>query len=375
MSAKASHGWQFKTLSEVVHLKHGRALSKEAVSETAKYPIYGSNGIIGRTSNFLFDKPTIVIGRVGASGEIKLTNGPAWFSDNSIYISDFLEDIDLRFLYYCLRWTQLSRFASRTSQPLITQSTILKHRVPLPPVQTQKLISNILVRAEELVNKRGQANQLTNKIIQSVFFKMFGNEATILKSWEWRTIEECTDRIIDYRGKTPPKTSSGVPLITAKIVKNDEILEPNEFIAADFYDKWMVRGLPRYGDVLFTSEAPLGNVAQLKLKKKIALAQRIILLRGKEKVVDNAFLVYALLHPIVKREIQSRATGSTVKGIRQARLREVRIPIPPLELQEKFARVSARIESMRQNQIQSTREISELFYSLMNKAFSGELIS
>jgi len=59
------------------------------------------------------------------------------------------------------------------------------------------------------------------------------------------TLEQATERLIDYRGKTPPKTDSGIRLITAKVVKNGHILEePKEFIATDFYDAWMRRGLP-----------------------------------------------------------------------------------------------------------------------------------
>lgn len=80
------------------------------------------------------------------------------------------------------------------------------------------------------------------------------------------TIEEVTERLIDYRGKTPPKTSSGVRLLTAKVIKNGVILpEPAEYIAEDFYDEWMRRGLPQDLDILITTEARLGEVALLRL--------------------------------------------------------------------------------------------------------------
>jgi type I restriction enzyme S subunit len=72
-------------------------------------------------------------------------------------------------------------------------------------------------------------------------------------------VEEVTERLIDYRGKTPPKTEAGVRLITAKVIKRGQILsEPAEYISADFYDEWMRRGLPEDLDVLITTEAPLG---------------------------------------------------------------------------------------------------------------------
>ena len=83
---------------------------------------------------------------------------------------------------------------------------------------------------------------------------------------------------IDYRGKTPPKTTSGVPLITAKIIKNGTILSPQEYIALDYYDEWMRRGIPKKGSVVFTTEAPLGEVAQIKTDERLAFAQRVIIL-------------------------------------------------------------------------------------------------
>ena len=81
--------------------------------------------------------------------------------------------------------------------------------------------------------------------------------------------------IIDYRGKSPDKTTQGVPLVTAKIVKGGRIETPNEFIAEEDYDDWMRRGMPEAGDVVMTTEAPLGEIAQLD-GQQVALAQRLI---------------------------------------------------------------------------------------------------
>jgi type I restriction enzyme S subunit len=95
--------------------------------------------------------------------------------------------------------------------------------------------------------------------------------------WNTYNLEDLLDALIDYRGKTPKKTTSGVPLITAKVVKKGAIQTPDEFIAEENYDTWMVRGLPKVGDVVLTTEAPLGEVAQLK-ESRVALAGLSILL-------------------------------------------------------------------------------------------------
>ena len=169
--------------------------------------------------------------------------------------------------------------------------------------------------------------------------------------WQLLPLENVMEAIIDYRGKTPKKTDHGIPLITAKIVKGGRILEPAEFIAEEDYDSWMVRGLPKIGDVVVTSEAPLGEVAQLT-SSNVALAQRIVTLRGKEGVLNNDFLLCAMQSSYVQHQLEARASGSTVKGIKQSELRKVLLPIPPeneqIEIAHHIKTLSNKIELNRQ---------------------------
>ncbi len=155
----------------------------------------------------------------------------------------------------------------------------------------------------------------------------------IPKNWQEYKLEEVIGKFIDYRGKTPKKDSSGIPLVTAKIIKNGIIQEPNEFISQDTYKKWMTRGFPESGDILLTTEAPLGEVATIK-DKNIALAQRVILLRCNSKFLTNPFLKYWLKSSIGQNRIKSRSSGSTVTGIRSSELKKVLISVPSLSQQE-----------------------------------------
>lgn len=157
-------------------------------------------------------------------------------------------------------------------------------------------------------------------------------------SFEWPTLalDNCLDALIDYRGKTPEKTKNGIPLITAKIIKNGRIETPNEFIAKENYETWMRRGVPEPGDVVLTVEAPLGEVAQLG-NEKIALAQRVVTLRGKKNFLNSTFLLYWFQSEEAQEKLAARATGTTVVGIKQSELRKVEIKVPPFELQIEVA--------------------------------------
>jgi type I restriction enzyme S subunit len=161
--------------------------------------------------------------------------------------------------------------------------------------------------------------------------------------WKEHPLEDCMAAIIDYRGKTPTKTPSGVPLITAKVVKGGRIEKPDEFIAEEDYDAWMRRGMPEPGDVVITTEAPLGEVAQLG-NERVALAQRLIALRGKQGVLDNTFLKFLMQSRGVQDQLLARASGTTVFGIRQSELRKVILTLPPFTEQRAIANVLGTLD-------------------------------
>lgn len=155
--------------------------------------------------------------------------------------------------------------------------------------------------------------------------------------WEIITLEDCLEAIIDYRGKTPQKSSTGIPLLSAKVIKGGKILEELfEFLPAENYDAWMRRGLPKPGDVVMTTEGPLGEIAQLD-SRKYALGQRIVTLRGKQGLLDNGYLKYVMQSAFIQNQLHARATGTTVLGIKQRDLRKIGMLVPPLDEQREIA--------------------------------------
>jgi type I restriction enzyme, S subunit len=163
-----------------------------------------------------------------------------------------------------------------------------------------------------------------------------------MSEWKEYRLGDIAD-FIDYRGKTPQKTISGVPLITAKIVKNGVIQEPTEFISFEDYPKWMVRGLPKVGDVVLTTEAPLGEVAQI-IDASYALAQRIITIRGHENVIHNGFLKYFLKSETGQARLKERETGTTVTGIKSSELKNVIITAPDYPIQLSIASILSSLD-------------------------------
>jgi type I restriction enzyme S subunit len=161
-------------------------------------------------------------------------------------------------------------------------------------------------------------------------------------SWEWRALADLV-LFVDYRGKTPNKVEKGVRLITAKNVKRGFInLFPEEFLSESNYHPWMTRGFPKVGDVLFTTEAPMGNAAVVRLPERFALAQRVICFQN-YGAVNPDFLVLQLLAGPFQFILDKTATGLTAKGIKAAKLKRLPVVVPPLAEQH---RIVAKVDKL-----------------------------
>lgn len=188
-------------------------------------------------------------------------------------------------------------------------------------------------------------------------------------SWQQIPLEDALDALIDYRGKTPKKVGNGIPLITAKVVKSGRILPMDEFIADEDYESWMVRGIPQVGDIVVTTEAPLGEVAQIK-DANVALAQRIVTLRGKVDFLENNFLLFLMQSNFVQNQLEARATGSTVKGIKQSELRKVILPIPPINEQKSIGKILSDLD----DKIHLNNQINQTLESIAQAIFKSWFI-
>ena len=186
------------------------------------------------------------------------------------------------------------------------------------------------------------------------------------KNWQQKTLEDCMEAIIDYRGKTPEKTSFGIPLITAKIVKDGQINNIQEYIAIKDYDSWMRRGLPEPGDIVMTTEAPLGEIAQLD-NRKVALGQRLITLRGNPTILNNNYLKFLMQSSFVQNQLHERATGTTVLGIKQSELRKINLVIPPLSEQKAIAHILSSFD----DKIELNRQMNETLEAMARAIFKS----
>lgn len=269
-----------------------------------------------------------------------------------------------RFLMYYLQ--NMRPYLEQESRGVAQKGIYLKQlsnlSIILPPLDEQHKIAAVLDKVSDLIAKRRQQLDKLDELIKARFVEMFG-----------KRFPECTllslCNIIDYRGKTPQKVDFGLPFITAKNIRMHRmVLEPKEYISKETYDKVMVRGFPKEGDVVFTTEAPLGNVCRIPhFDTEFYVGQRIVTLQT--TALHPAYLEYALDTEEFKKKIAEKSSGSTVAGIRVRLLEQLTIPVPPIDLQNQFAAFVKQTEKTKTTISESLQQLETLKKALMQEYF------
>jgi type I restriction enzyme S subunit len=256
------------------------------------------------------------------------------------------------YVYYLMQVSKphLTMIATGAIQQYLSRQDFSSLKIPVPAIVEQRAVVGFLSHVDRHIKRYIRAKQKLIKLLEEqkeailhrtmthgldpdVGLKPSGIEwlGDVPEHWEVCPFVRCAIERADYRGATPEKVESGVFLVTAKNIRNGWIDydSSKEFVREDQYKRIMRRGLPRLGDVLLTTEAPLGHVALVD-REDVALAQRIIRFRMDERALSCQFALRSMLSPYFQRQLAVRATGSTAHGIKASKLPQVLILRPPL---------------------------------------------
>jgi type I restriction enzyme S subunit len=169
--------WEVVRLGEVIYFKNGKSPS---FSESGTYPIYGSNGLIGFSNRYQFEGDYLIVGRVGASGEVHLVSGRFFASDNCL-VGRLLKEkeLNLKYIFYYLKYFDLKRFITQTAQPLITQSLINSLSIPLPPLSEQQRIAEILTQIDQAIEKEEQYKEKLERLKQGLMQDLLNGKVRV----------------------------------------------------------------------------------------------------------------------------------------------------------------------------------------------------
>ncbi|EML0363885.1 restriction endonuclease subunit S [Providencia rettgeri] len=199
------------------------------------------------------------------------------------------------------------------------------------------------------------------------------------KGWITTSLENVTSLIIDHRGKTPNKlggewSKKGYPAISAKNIKNGRLIRPDtiRYVDSKLYAKWMKDPLCA-GDILMTSEAPVGELLYLVKDCEYLLSQRLYGIRANKEIISGSYLYFWLQTNIARADIDGRATGTTVVGIRQSELKQLKVMVPINAVVDVFSNLTDSYLKKAQSNEKQILELESLRDTLLPKLISGEL--
>jgi len=257
-------------------------------------------------------------------------------------------------------------------------------------LKEQEKIAEILTTIDEDIEKTDKLIEKYKKIKAGLMEDLFtkGIDVTtgkphtkfkdselgeIPESWKIKLVFMVTD-YVDYRWKTPEKVEEGRFLVTARNIKW-WIIDYNlsqEFIKESDYDIVMSRGLPKIWDVLFTTEAPMWEVANVD-NEKIALAQRIIKFRWKNNKLNNYFLKYSFVSHYFVKLLKNESAGSTVEWIKWSRLHNLSLKIPEMKEQEKIVEILVEADNKINKEEEYKEKLVKMKKWLMNDLLTGKV--
>ncbi|MEG4595358.1 restriction endonuclease subunit S [Microcoleus sp. F8_C2] len=253
---------------------------------------------------------------------------------------------------------------------------VARLQIPLPPLEEQKRIAEILDRAEELRSKRREAIAQLDTLIKAIFLEMFGNPVTNPKGFTIRKIKDLLESA-SYGTSEKSSSEGEFPVLRMNNITRSGEIDLTDLKYMDLADSQKERYLVRSGDVLFnrTNSAELvGKTAIIRnISSPMAFAGYLVRLRV-NKENDPEYLSAFLNTDYSKRVLRGMCKSIIgMANINASEVQTIKIAQPPLHLQQEFARRVEAVEKLKAAHRASLSELDALFASLQHRAFRGEL--
>jgi type I restriction enzyme S subunit len=258
----------------------------------------------------------------------------------------------------------------------LTTEQIRELEIPLPSLDEQKRIAEILDKANAIRLKRQQAIQLADDFLRSVFVDMFGDPISNPMGFEEETIGNlCDDLFLGLTSKVDyVDDGSGFPLVRAKDINTGELkFDVIKHISETQHKKLTKNHLTKKGDLLVSKSGTLGTCAIVKTDKQFSTYESIFTVRPNPKKLNTLFLINLIQNNSFQQKLIGKKVGGTVAHLNLKMFRDLPFALPPIDLQNKFADKIEVIDKKVLKYRHSSALKNELFSSLSQKAFAGEL--
>jgi type I restriction enzyme S subunit len=282
---------------------------------------------------------------------------------------------------YLFHWVKSPEFisdmvrrATGASYPAVSDRIVHESRLPLPPLPEQQRIAKILDAANALRARRSAALAQLDTLTQAIFFEMFGEPTVNPHRWPESSVDGIAHQVTDGEHLTPERTSDGIKLLSARNVRDGYIDFNNvDHISIAEHDRIKRRCNPVRGDVLISCSGTIGRVSSVETDEPFSLVRSVALIRPIPSIVAYKYLEHYLRTPAMQSRMHRSAHASSQANLFQGPIRALPVLVPPISLQQTFARRAAAVENLRTAHRASLAEMDALFASLQDRAFRGAL--
>lgn len=280
-------------------------------------------------------------------------------------------DADIRYLFHALNMLDIPSAGYSRHYKFLKESEI-----PLPPLAEQKRIAAILDAADALRAKRRESLEQLDTLLQSTFLEMFGDPVTNPMGWEIRNLSDTCEKITDGTHHSPPICEEGIPYVTAKHLKKDglKFFDDPWFVSPESHAEIFARCNPGLGDVLYIKDGATTGIAAInRYEFKFSMLSSLALLKPSYEMITSEYLAWYLNNERNKSHLIGNMGGAAIKRLTLTKIKNFRVPVPPLNLQQRFATIVESIEAQKARYRTHLAELDTLFASLQSRAFNGEL--
>lgn len=331
------------------------------------------NDLAVKESNIkLILENTVVLSYKLSIGKVGITKKSMFTNEAIASLIPLNNNIDINFLYWALQHIDLMANTDRAAMGQTLNKAKLKEiKIPLPSLSEQKCIAEILDKADELRQKRQQSIEKLDELLQATFIDMFGDPVTNPKNLDYIQLGKLGNWA---SGGTPSRSNKTffngtIPWYTSGELNNIYVSDSIEKISIEAIENSSTKLIPR-GSLL------LGMYDTAGLKSSIttidsACNQAIAFAKINDNLANKLFVYHQI--QLIKEHLKQKQRGVRQKNFNLTMIKEIEILNPKLELQNSFAKTAARIEQQKQTLLKQLNEQKNLFQSLQQRAFNGEL--
>lgn len=315
----------------------------------------------------------ILIAWSASLGVYEWDRGDAYLNQHifkTIFKTDYVDKDYFKYMLG-LKIEQVEEHLRGSTMKHINKGDFEDLKIPLPPLQTQKKIAAVLDKADSLRQKRRQTIEKLDELIPAVFQDQFVNTS---KEFKKVNLKDICEKITDGTHQSPNYISEGIPFLFVSNIKNDVIdFNTDKYISEKEYQELYKRTPIKVGDILLSTVGSYGNPVIVKTKQKFMFQRHIAYLKPIHEKVDYVYLYGAIKSSFVQQQIEREVRGVAQKTLNLTQLKDIEIFLPPIDLQKKFSSTIRKIEGLKNIKLNSLSELDDLFNSLLQKAFNGEL--